>query len=126
MLRKTTAIAALAATLVVASAAAQSVKRTPLQNTDFPPGYTTVTAIAEVSGTCAGRHTHPGIETSYVIDGDLVLKVAGKPDQTFKPGDSFTVPADTSHDACTVGGRPFKILAVYVVEKGKPLATPAP
>jgi len=126
MSKTASAITVLAATLIAASAAAQSVKRTPLQNTEFPPGYATVTAIAEVSGTCAGRHTHPGIETSYVMEGQLVLKVAGKPDQTFKPGDSFTVPANTPHDACTVAGQPFKVLAVYVVEQGKPLATPTP
>jgi quercetin dioxygenase-like cupin family protein len=127
MLKRMSAVAAVAATFVVAGAMAQTpIKRTPLQNTEFPPGFVTVTAIAEVSGPCAGRHTHPGIETSYVMDGELVLKVEGKPDQTFKPGDSFTVPANTPHDACVVGGKPFKILAAYIVEKGKPLATPAP
>jgi len=128
MLKKTPAIAALAAMFVVASAAAQStIKRTPLQTNDFPPGYTTVTAIAEVApGNCAGRHTHPGIETSYVMDGEILLKVAGKPDQTYKAGDSFTIAPNTPHDACSVPGQPFKILGVYIVEKGKPLATPAP
>jgi mannose-6-phosphate isomerase-like protein (cupin superfamily) len=128
MSKKTLVIAALAASLAVASAIAQQppIKRTPLQTTDFPPGFTTVTAIAEVSGPCAGRHTHPGIETSYVMDGEVLLKVAGKPDEVFKPGDSFTIPANTPHDACTIGGKPFKVLAAYIVEKGKPLATPAP
>lgn len=127
MWKRTSGIAALAATFVVASAIAQQpgIKRTPLQNTEFPPGYTTVTAIAEVSG-CAGRHTHPGIETSYVMEGEIILKVEGKPDQTLKPGESFTVPANTPHDGCAVGGKPFKVLAAYIVEKGKPLATPAP
>jgi quercetin dioxygenase-like cupin family protein len=120
---------ALAATLVAASALAQQtgIKRTPLQTVDFPPGYNTVTAIAEVPpGQCAGRHTHPGAETSYIMEGPIVLKVAGQPDKTYNPGDSFQIPPNTPHDACTVPGKPFKVLSVYIVEKGKPLATPAP
>jgi hypothetical protein len=39
-------------------ALAQGIKRTPLQKIDFPAGYTTVTAIAEIpAGGSAGRHT---------------------------------------------------------------------
>ena len=41
-----------------------------------------------------------------------------------KAGQSFHIPAGAKHDACTTGG--MKILAAYIVEKGKPLATPAP
>ncbi len=44
------------------------IKRTPLQKVDFPAGYNTVTAIAEIPvGGAAGRHTHPGAETGYVL-----------------------------------------------------------
>lgn len=122
-------IAALAAGFSVLSAAAQqpAIKRTPLQTNDFPQGYTTTTAIAEVApGNCAGRHTHPGLETSYVIDGAVLLKVAGQPDRVLKAGDSFSIPPNTPHDACAVPGAVFKIIGIYVTEKGKPLATPAP
>ena len=58
----------------VAIAQQSGIKRTPLQKFDFPPGYTTVTAIAEVpAGGAAGRHTHPGMETGYVLEGELEL-----------------------------------------------------
>ena len=129
MLKKSLVIAAAVVPVVVATAVAQqpTIKRTPLQTVDFPPGFTTVTAIAEVTpGNCAGRHTHPGVETSYVMDGAILLKIEGKPDQTLKAGESFTIPAYAAHDACTVPGQVFKILGVYITEKGKPLATPAP
>ena len=44
----------------VAIAQQTGIKRTPLQKLDFPAGYNTVTAIAEVpAGGAAGRHTHP-------------------------------------------------------------------
>jgi quercetin dioxygenase-like cupin family protein len=129
VLKKSLIIAAAVAPVVIASAVAQqsAIKRTPLQTVDFPAGYNVVSAIAEVApGNCAGRHTHPGAESSYVIEGALVLKVAGTPDQTLKAGDSFQIPPNTPHDACTVPGQVFKVLGIYIVEKGKPLASPAP
>ena len=129
MLKKSLIIAAVVAPVVVVSAVAQqsNIKRTPLQTVDFPPGYNVVSAIAEIpAGTCAGRHTHPGVESSYVMEGALVLKVAGQPDQTIKAGDSFQVPPNTPHDGCAVPGQVVKALAYYIVEKGKPLSSPAP
>jgi quercetin dioxygenase-like cupin family protein len=129
VLRKTLIAAAIVAPVIAVSAVAQQspIKRTPLQTVDYPAGYNTVSAIAEVApGNCAGRHTHPGAETTYVMEGAILLKVEGKPDQTYKAGDSFQIPPNTPHDACTVQGQVFKVLATYIVEKGKPLASPAP
>ncbi len=129
VLKKSLIIAAAVAPLVIVSAIAQqsAIKRTPLQTVDFPPGYNVVTGIAEIApGNCAGRHTHPGVESSYVMEGAMVLKIEGKPDQTLKAGESFQIPPNAVHDACTVPGQVFKVLANYIIEKGKPLASPAP
>lgn len=88
--------------------------------------YEAVTAIAEIiPNVNAGRHTHPGPETGYVLDGELTLLVEGKPPQTLKPGNSYQVPAVAIHDARS-GEKGGKVFAAYVVEKGKPLASPAP
>ena len=58
----------------VAIAQQPGIKRTPLQKLDFPAGYNTITAIAEVpAGGAAGRHTHPGMETGYVLEGGYDL-----------------------------------------------------
>jgi len=127
MLKKALVAATTITSILCASAIAQqsSIKRTPVGSIDFPPGFTTVTAIAEVpAGVCAGRHIHPGIESGYVLEGDVVLKIEGKPEQTFKAGQWFPNPANTPHDVCSVGG--FKTISTYVVERGKPLALPAP
>jgi quercetin dioxygenase-like cupin family protein len=127
MFKRSMAIASVATAVGFASALAQqpSIKRTPVGSIDFPPGFTTVTAIAEVpAGVCAGRHIHPGIESGYVLEGDVVLKIEGKPEQVFKAGQWFPNPANTPHDVCSVGG--FKTISTYVVESGKPLALPAP
>src|SRR4051794_2206801 len=83
---------------------AQGITRQPLQTADFPAGYTTVTAIATIApGVCAGLHIHPGLEMAYVIEGELILKVAGKPDQKFKAGESFQNANAVKHDACNPG-----------------------
>ena len=125
-MHKTLVVTATITSCLAASAHAQ-VKRTPIQTIDFPPGFTTITAIFEIApGTCAGRHTHPGIETSYLLEGEATLKVAGQPDQVIKAGDSFHIAAGTPHDACPTPGHGVKGLGTFVVEKGKPLATPAP
>ena len=112
---------------VAASAGAQQagIKRTVIRTFDYPPGYTTVTAIVELApNACSGRHTHPGIDSGYVMEGDFVLKVDGKPEQTFKPGDSYQTLPQEPHDGCSVSGN--KLLDTFVIEKGKPLASPAP
>jgi quercetin dioxygenase-like cupin family protein len=85
-----------------------------------------VQVLAEfVPGGAAGRHTHPGEELGYVIEGTLQLDVAGQPPRTLKAGDSFFIPANTVHDGKNVGSGPAKVLATYIVEKGKPVASPA-
>lgn len=110
----------------IAAANAQGIKRTPLQDVKFPAGYHIVTVIAEIGPSqLAGRHTHPGVDTGYVLDGAATLLVEGKPDQELKPGDSYAVPAGIPHDIKT-SDKGLKIMAVYVVEDGKPVATPAP
>jgi quercetin dioxygenase-like cupin family protein len=101
------------------------IKRTPLQKVEFPEGYVTITGIAEVQpGGTAGRHTHPGIETGYVLQGEADLIVEGKT-QHLKAGDSYAIPAGAVHDVKVTGSTPFKVLGIYVVDKTKPLATPA-
>lgn len=102
------------------------IKRTPLQKVEFPEGYVTITGIAEVQpGGTAGRHTHPGIETGYVLQGEADLIVGGKT-RHLKAGDSYAIPAGAVHDVKVTGSTPFKVLGIYVVDKTKPLATPAP
>ncbi|MCO5129509.1 MAG: cupin domain-containing protein [Xanthobacteraceae bacterium] len=102
------------------------IKRTPLQKVEFPDGYVTVTGLAELPpGAAAGRHTHPGIETGYVLDGELTLEIDGQPAKLLKPGDSYQIPAGAVHDAKVHGDKSMKVLGVYVVDKTKPLASPA-
>ena len=91
------------------------------------PGREAVVARVEVApGAKAGRHTHPGDEISYVLEGEATLLVDGQPPRIVKAGESFVVPAGVVHDAHNDGSAPIKLVGVYVVEKGQPLAKPAP
>jgi quercetin dioxygenase-like cupin family protein len=84
-----------------------------------------VQALAEfVPGGAAGRHTHPGEELGYVVEGTLELLIDGQPPRVVKAGEAFFVPAGVVHDGRNVGSGPAKVLATYIVEKGKPVATP--
>ena len=120
-----TALAVTAGTLL---AQASGLTRTLVGRADVSvPGREAVVARVEVApGAKAGRHTHPGDEISYLMEGEATLLVDGQPPRVIKAGESFVVPAGTIHDAHNAGTTPAKLLGVYVVEKGKPLATPAP
>jgi quercetin dioxygenase-like cupin family protein len=127
MLKKSLLVLAFTGLAVAAFAQQPGIKRTPLQKVEFPDGYNTITAIAEVpAGGAAGRHTHPGIETGYVLEGELNLLIDGQPEKTLKVGDSYQIPAGVVHDAKAHGDKAMKVLGVYVVDKTKPLASPAP
>ena len=128
MIKKTLlALSVIAFACTGALAQQGGIKRTPLQKVEFPDGYVTITGIAEVPpGGAAGRHSHPGIETGYVLDGEADLLIDGQPPLHLKPGDSYQIPAGAIHDAKVSGDKPLKVLGIYVVDKTKPLATPAP
>jgi len=136
MLKSTLAIAAALAALTwshpvraqqnlpAAASQTQTIKRIPLQRFDVPgTAYETVTGIAEIAPNVAiGRHTHPGPESGYIIEGGFELQIEGEPPRLLKAGDSYKVPAFTIHDAKT-GPDGAKVIAVYVIEKGQPLAS---
>jgi len=129
--RTAVGLAMLTTVLAVTSAlVAQNpaVKRTVVKTGDVSvPGREAVIANVEIApGGSVGRHTHPGDEISYVVSGEGEILMEGKPPLKIKPGDGFVVPGGTKHDAHNTGEQPLKLIAVYVVEKGKPLATPAP
>jgi quercetin dioxygenase-like cupin family protein len=107
-------------------AQAPGFSRKELQRGDLSvPGREVVTVFVEFApGGAVGRHTHFGEEVSYVIEGTAVLEVDGQPPRELKAGDTFLIPAGVVHAAKNTGTGPSKVLANYVVEKGKPLATP--
>ena len=116
---------ALAGMIAAVSAQQPGFKRTVLQQGDLSmPGREVVSAIAEFQpGATVGRHTHPGEEAGYILEGTIVLEQEGKPAVTLGAGKTFLIPAGTVHNATNKGSAVARVLATYIVEKGKPLAT---
>lgn len=112
---------------VAAQAQAGTIRRTVIQKADVSvPGREAVVAKVELDeGVAAGRHSHPGDEISYVLEGEGELLIEGEDPRRLKAGESFVIPAGTVHDAVNTGKGTLKLVGVYVVDKGKPLATPA-
>ena len=110
-----------------APAASGGVTRKILSKTDGPTsGYETLLVEATIeAGTAVGRHTHPGIESAYVLEGGFELPIQGQPTKNIKPGDGFQIPPETPHAGGKAPEAKTRILITYVVEKGKPLASPA-
>jgi quercetin dioxygenase-like cupin family protein len=121
--------------LVAADASGQTTPPAPtpgvtrkiLSQTDGPaPGYMTLLVEATIeAGVPVGRHTHPGIESAYVLEGGFELPIQGQATRTIKAGDGFQIPPETPHAGGKPGDTKSRILITYVVEKGKPLASPA-
>jgi len=116
------------AVVLVAPASAQEFKRSVLQRADVPQGaaYETVLGTAEIppKGT-TGRHTHPGVELLVVIQGEMDVLIEGEAPKRLKAGDSLAIPSGKVHDVHTMGEVPAKVVVTWMVEKGKPIASPA-
>ena len=102
----------------------RGVTRKILSQTDGPaPGYVTLLVEATIEpGVAVGRHTHPEIESAYVMEGGFELPIQGQPTRMLKAGDGFQIPPETPHAGGKAGDAKTRILITYVVEKGKPLA----
>ena len=101
------------------------VSRTVIQTTDLNDTHVTVLVVAEIAaGAVVARHTHPGVESTYILEGEIELTVEGQPDKRIKAGGGFQVAPGTPHGARN-GDKTTKITSTFVVEKGKPLASPA-
>jgi|SRR5215831_2335355 len=105
--------------------AQQGFNRFDLQRHDLSiPGREVIQVRVELDpGVVSPRHTHPGEEIIYVLEGSLEYDVEGKPPVTLKAGDVLFIPAGTIHAAKAIGSGKGVELATYVVEKGKPLLT---
>ncbi len=105
----------------------RGVTRKILSQMDGPmPGYATVIAELTIEpGAVVARHTHPGIESGYVLEGNLELLIQGQPTRELKVGDAFQVPPETPHAGGKASDTKTRIVITLVIEKGKPLASPA-
>lgn len=126
---------ALALLPFVASAALSQVaptppaKRTILQHSDVPsePQQETIFGTVEISpGSGNAFHTHFGTEMGYVVKGHIRLEERGFPSRELGPGDSFMVQRGIVHRSVPLGSETVLLVNSWIVDKGKPILTPAP
>jgi quercetin dioxygenase-like cupin family protein len=105
--------------------AQNGVTRTDLQRHDLSaPGREAIQVRVDLApGVAFGKHTHPGEEIIYVLEGTLEYQLEDKPPVTLKAGEVLFIPAGTVHSARNTGSVTGSELATYIVEKGKPLLT---
>ncbi len=114
--------------MCVAQQKANAPKFIELQRRAIPgtnlEGVTTVVEIAP--GAVSARHSHPGEDFGYLIEGTIVLMVDGKPPQTVHAGEVFFTERGHIHNARNIGTTPARAVDTYVIDRGKPGVTPAP
>ena|ERR1700722_13562585 len=108
--------------------ATPDVKRTIVAQSDIsvPGREGVIMRVVFPPGAVSGWHTHPGEELSYVQEGEVTLMVAGQATRKFSAGQALIVPMGAVHNARNDGTKDAILIAVYAVEKGKPLRSPAP
>ena len=122
---KMTAVIVLALLGGTALAQLAGVRRTELLRHDIAaPGREVVQMRVEIdAGQGVPKHTHPGDEVLYVVEGTLEYQPEGQPAVTLRPGQSVFIPAGTVHAARNTGSGNGAGIATYIAEKGKPLVT---
>jgi quercetin dioxygenase-like cupin family protein len=126
LLAAAAALALIGLGLGQAQAQTQGIKRTIVTKADISvEGREAVVAKVELEpGVMAGRHSHPGDEISYILEGEGELLIDGEAPRKVKAGEAFVIPAGKVHDARNSGSVTMRLIGTFVVEKGKPLATP--
>jgi quercetin dioxygenase-like cupin family protein len=117
---------------VLAGAPAAQAQRRAVQDTTLweesfpgPPNHTLMVRTVVPRGGQIAPHTHPGVEMAYVVSGVAELRMAGQATRTLRPGGSFAPPPGTPHEVRNVGQSPLTIVSTYVVDRSRPLASPA-
>ena len=118
--------AAILATLAVCCAGQAVAKWTELQRHDIPgTGREGVTMAIEIPpGVTSARHSHPGEDFGYVIEGTIVLQVDGNPPLTVRAGEVFFTERGHIHNARNIGTTMARAVDTYIIDKGKPVITP--
>lgn len=110
-----------------ASAQGEALKRTVLQQGDLSglPGHQGILYKAEIGpGAAAPKHTHPGDEFLYIVEGTVIIEPDGQQAVTLKAGDTIRMPMGTAHTARNAdSAAPAVVIAFLVSEAGKPLAS---
>lgn len=74
----------------------------------------------------AGHHIHPGVESGYVLSGQLEIIKDGEPGHIYHPGDTFVTTRDHPHISQNPGDVEARAVVTWIVDADAPLTTPVP
>jgi quercetin dioxygenase-like cupin family protein len=99
--------------------------RTDLQRAPSPvPGWEIRQTLVQIApGTASGRHSHPGPEVGYIVQGDVSMEFDDDTALELHSGDPFLIPPGRIHNARNVGTVGTKMLSTYFVDPDQPLVT---
>ncbi|WP_455273991.1 cupin domain-containing protein [Rhizobium herbae] len=119
-------IAGSALTPHMAQAQQQAIERTDLVQNDIGvPGREVVQVRVDIApGAVSIKHSHPGEEVAYVLEGSLEYQLEGRQPVTLKAGEALFIPDGVAHVAKNVGSGKASELATYIVRKETPLVVP--
>jgi quercetin dioxygenase-like cupin family protein len=103
------------------------IKRTIVQRAEFPGDKmaTLLVLIEVIPNGLVARHTHPGVAMGYILEGSAEITIEGQPPRLFRQGDTYMIPVTAPH-VVKAGAAGVKLIGTFVVDKDKPLASPAP
>jgi quercetin dioxygenase-like cupin family protein len=83
---------------------------------DYPPGRVGQT------------HHHAGFVLAYVLEGEIVTKISGQEEKTYRVGEMFFEPPGSTHEVSNNASatQPAKLLAMIFAKKGVQLTMPGP
>jgi quercetin dioxygenase-like cupin family protein len=103
-----------------------AIQRTILHTVEVPgSNYQVIEVRVQIAANAhIPKHTHPGTVIGYVLAGDYSIQLDGQPPKSVAPGESFVVPSGVVHEEMA-GAHAVTVIAVFTVEKGKALTSPA-
>ncbi len=79
---------------------------------DFKPGET------------SGWHLHHGVEMTYLLRGEMELRVLGAAPRHLHAGDHFRIERDVPHEGRNVGRAEAAMIICYLKDKSAPMKVP--
>ena len=98
-----------------------------LPNLTMDDWQVTASIITQAPGNAGNAHRHPGFVLVYVLEGEVVTKISGQPEKTYRAGEMFYEQPGSTHEESKNPSvtKPAKFLALIFAKKGLPLVTPA-
>ncbi len=112
---------------IISAAFAEEPKRTVLKRADLTGTNMeiVISALEVPPGVSIAKHSHPGEEAVYVLEGATLQFPDGR--EVSRPaGEAGVNVLDVPHAGYkVVGDKPLRLLTVHFVDKGKPMTVPA-